>query len=124
MEEEQTSESPSRTSVSDDKSSGLRGIEIRPPPLTRSCNRPTVAGTASFETSIPQVQVPSLTVDDKLNESRQDTRRGLGRISKEVDKVGERIFVLEDTIVDLQTRVKSLEQMVAYLAANHRGSRT
>lgn len=110
MEEEESAESPSRTSVNEDRPPRLGGIDIRRSLFTHFGNRPTVAGTASIE--------------GKLDELRHKTRRGFGRMSKEVGEGSERIFVLEDTIIDLQARVKSLEEMVTSFAATRPGSRS
>jgi hypothetical protein len=51
-------------------------------------------------------------VDNKLESLRQKTIVGFERVAHDFETMAEQILVLEDSIGELQARVKSLEDMV------------
>lgn len=102
---------------------GLGDITMSDSPFINFDSKIPVAGAASGAPPTPKGQLPSRILEEKIDGLRQETRKWFERVSRDVDEAGEGIYVLQDIIVDLQTRVESLEEMVASLVGTHPRSR-
>ena len=87
-----------------------------------SGSRPKMNTFAPKITSKSQQEVLVMTIQDRLNGFRQKIENGFELVTEEVNELSERLDVLEDTILELHTRVRYLENVVATSAETHQPS--
>lgn len=77
--------------------------------------------TPATTASVPQTLITGLTVDQKIDGVSKNTAKAFQRVSAQREETDDEIFELREVVINLQTRVDVLEDMVSTLMKTHPG---